>query len=67
MVLKGTEGIPRFRGFVEPKGVATYGTQKVNGDTCLKVGREDAIRLPKGWRIRKMATWYIYIDREEPQ
>ncbi len=64
-ILKGSESYNRYPhyNFKNPvMGINTYGTKKVNGETCVSIANQHVEAAKKlGWRIMKVATHYAYI------
>lgn len=64
-VIKGTEHMLRFPEYPERegslRGVATYGTKKIDGVSCVVIANGNKCRLPAGWTVFHEGTCYAYI------
>lgn len=66
LIVKGTENIDRYPNGplhgIGILGIEEYGTQKVDGKTCLKIGADDTWGLINlGWTLVDKKTHYAYM------
>lgn len=66
-LVRGTEDMKRYphHNFDSPlMGVPTFGTKKINGQTCLSIAKRDSERIkPLGWIEVHHGDTYAYMAR----